>query len=156
MKYNAFGAELDRNGYAPSILQQGERCHMCGGHHIYDGLDRHEVFGGAYRKKSKELGLWVLLCHVWDYLKKSWNPSPVGYCAQYLRYPALENLLSAGLYRITNQIAEGYRVTRETILTRRCRQCFRRSTKHSAGQPKKQNAASGRPLRPPTIRMWPR
>lgn len=36
---------------------------MCGGRYIYDGLDRHEVFGGAYRKKSKELGLWVLLCH---------------------------------------------------------------------------------------------
>lgn len=32
MKHNTFGAELDRNGYAPSILQQGERCHMCGGH----------------------------------------------------------------------------------------------------------------------------
>ena len=62
MKHNAFGAELDRNVYA-SILQQGEHCHMCGGHYIYDKLDRHEVFGGAHRKKSKELGLWVLLCH---------------------------------------------------------------------------------------------
>lgn len=53
--------------------------------------------------------------HVWDYLEKSWNPSPVGYCAQYLRYPALENLVSSGLYKIADQIAEGYRVTRETI-----------------------------------------
>lgn len=53
--------------------------------------------------------------HVWDYLRKSWNPSPVGYCAQYLRYPAMENLVSSGLYKIADQIAEGYRVTRETI-----------------------------------------
>lgn len=58
MKYNAFGAEMDRNGYAPSILQQGERCHMCHENPTFDQLDRHEVFGGAYRKKSKELGLW--------------------------------------------------------------------------------------------------
>lgn len=63
MKHNAFGAELDRNGYAPSILQQGERCHMCHENPTFDQLDRHEVFGGAYREKSKELGLWVLLCH---------------------------------------------------------------------------------------------
>ena len=26
-------------------------------------MDRHEVFGGAYRAKSKRLGLWVHLCH---------------------------------------------------------------------------------------------
>ena len=53
--------------------------------------------------------------HVWDYLRKSWNPSPVGYCAQYLRYPAMENLVSAGLYRIVDQIADGFQVTRETM-----------------------------------------
>lgn len=53
--------------------------------------------------------------HVWDYLRKSWNPSPVGYCAQYLRYPAMENLVNAGLYRIVDQIADGFHVTRETM-----------------------------------------
>ena len=36
---------------------------MCSSNHWYDKPDRHEVFGGAYREKSKELGLWVLLCH---------------------------------------------------------------------------------------------
>lgn len=53
--------------------------------------------------------------HVWDYLRKSWNPSPVGYCAQYLRYPAMENLVNAGLYRIVDQIADGFHVTKETM-----------------------------------------
>lgn len=49
------------NGYNPSILQQDECCYLCG--RCDRKLDRHEVFGGAYRQKSKEYGLWVLLCH---------------------------------------------------------------------------------------------
>lgn len=52
---------MDRNGYNPSILQKGERCFLCGRRDRK--LDRHEVFGGAFRGKSKKLGLWVLLCH---------------------------------------------------------------------------------------------
>lgn len=53
---------LDRNGYAPSILQKDTtRCWKCGARD--EKLDRHEVFGGAYRNKSKQLGLWVTLCH---------------------------------------------------------------------------------------------
>lgn len=53
---------LDRNGYAPSILQDDLTvCYRCG--HAYQKLDRHEVFGGSNRKKSKALGLWVMLCH---------------------------------------------------------------------------------------------
>jgi hypothetical protein len=52
---------LDRNGYAPSILQTEERCFLCG--RTDRKLDRHEPFGGPYRAKSKADGLWVLLCH---------------------------------------------------------------------------------------------
>ena len=53
--------KLDRNGYAPSILQDGDYCFLCG--RMDRKLDRHEVFGGAYRDKSKMDGLWMLLCH---------------------------------------------------------------------------------------------
>lgn len=49
------------NGYAPSIMQKGDGCFLCGRRDRK--LDRHEVFGGAYRSKSKAYGLWVLLCH---------------------------------------------------------------------------------------------
>lgn len=58
---NEYGATLDRNGYAPSIVQDIEGCYFCARR---DGkLDRHEIFHGAYRQKSKALGLWVTLCH---------------------------------------------------------------------------------------------
>lgn len=54
----------DRNGYAESILQKSEsRCFLCGANGSGDPLNRHEVFGGANRQKSKRLGLWVNLCH---------------------------------------------------------------------------------------------
>lgn len=53
---------LDRNGYAPSILQEDlSCCFNCG--HSDEKLDRHEVWGAANRQKSKALGLWVNLCH---------------------------------------------------------------------------------------------
>ena len=53
---------LDRNGYAPSILQDDlSCCFLCG--HSDMKLDRHEVWGAANRQKSKALGLWVMLCH---------------------------------------------------------------------------------------------
>lgn len=51
--------------------------------------------------------------HVWDYVKLAWNPKPVGYCTQYLRYPSMENLVSAGLYGIVNQMASGYFVKKD-------------------------------------------
>ena len=47
--------------YAPSILQYGHACFLCG--RTDRKLDRHEVFQGPYRQKAKEDGLWVLLCH---------------------------------------------------------------------------------------------
>lgn len=58
---NEFGVELDRNGYAPSIVQQsGLTCSLC--YRTDRPLQRHEVFHGPYRTKSKNLGCWVLLC----------------------------------------------------------------------------------------------
>ena len=60
--YNEYGRKLDRNGYAPSILQLDCECWLCGKQGM-EKLDRHEVFGGPYRSKSKRLGLWVLLHH---------------------------------------------------------------------------------------------
>lgn len=56
---NDYGVTLDRNGYAPTIMQRAERCYMCGRSGI---LQRHEIYGNAYRDKSKEFGLWVWLC----------------------------------------------------------------------------------------------
>ena len=53
-----------RSNYAPSILQSEEDqayCFLCG--RCDKKLDRHEVFPGPFRNKSKELGLWVTLCH---------------------------------------------------------------------------------------------
>lgn len=58
---NEYGARLDRNGYAPSILQQAECCFRCG--RTNGKLDRNEIFGGVDRDKSKRYGLWVLMCH---------------------------------------------------------------------------------------------
>ena len=61
MAKNEYGAALDRNGYAPSIVPgHGEwQCYGCGRN---QNLERHEIFGGAFRRKSKEYGLWVHLC----------------------------------------------------------------------------------------------
>lgn len=38
-------------------------CWLCGKNGINDPLDRHHIFGGAYRKKSEQYGLTVNLCH---------------------------------------------------------------------------------------------
>ena len=52
----------DRNGYNPSILQDDlSRCYLCGG--SSEKLDRHELYSGRNRAKSKYYGLWVCLCH---------------------------------------------------------------------------------------------
>ena len=39
-------------------LSRCYNCRRCDQH-----LDRHEIFGGANREKSKRMGLWVVLCH---------------------------------------------------------------------------------------------
>lgn len=51
----------NRNGYNPSIMQTYCSCYLCGRRDRK--LDRHEIFGGANRSRSKADGLWVLLCH---------------------------------------------------------------------------------------------
>lgn len=58
---NEYGAQLDRNGYAPSLLSTSTECFLCG--NSSGKLDRHEVYGGALRSKSKKYGCWCLLCH---------------------------------------------------------------------------------------------
>lgn len=39
------------------------QCFLCGANGSTDPLDRHHIFGGAYRKKSEKYGLVVDLCH---------------------------------------------------------------------------------------------
>ena len=56
---NDYGVQLDRNGYAPTIMQKAERCYMCARSGI---LQRHEIYGSANRDKSKAFGLWIWLC----------------------------------------------------------------------------------------------
>lgn len=38
-------------------------CWLCGRRGYVDPLDRHHIFGGAYRNKSERFGLVVYLCH---------------------------------------------------------------------------------------------
>ena len=38
-------------------------CWRCGRNGTADPLDKHHIFGGAYRAKSEKLGLTVYLCH---------------------------------------------------------------------------------------------
>lgn len=60
MPVNEWGVKLARNGYAPSILDTKPHvCFLCG---RTGNQERHEIFGGARRQKSKEYGLWVNLC----------------------------------------------------------------------------------------------
>lgn len=62
---NEYGAELDSNGYAPSIMPDPlpevyyGGCYVCG---VGGDLARHEVFPGPYRTNSKRYGLWINLC----------------------------------------------------------------------------------------------
>lgn len=61
---NEYGSILDRNGYSASIVQND--LSICFNHcksPCSGPLNRHEVFGGPFRQKSKRLGLWVCLCH---------------------------------------------------------------------------------------------
>lgn len=62
--------KTDRNGYAPSIMQDDiSFCYQCGRRDRK--LDRHEPFGGAYRTKSKRYGMWIMLCHETCHLGKN-------------------------------------------------------------------------------------
>lgn len=51
---------LDRNGYAPSIINtEAGRCYVC---KKYGDTARHEIFGAANRQRSKAAGLWINVC----------------------------------------------------------------------------------------------
>lgn len=54
---------LDRNGYAPSLMDDYDDypcCYYCG--RSNGKLDRHEIFFGSNRDNSKRHGMWVTLC----------------------------------------------------------------------------------------------
>lgn len=57
-----YSPKLDRNGYAPSILQNKEECWVS---HSVGNLVRHEVFPASNRDNSKYYGLWVYLTPYW-------------------------------------------------------------------------------------------
>lgn len=60
MAINEYCVRLDRNGYAPSIMvTEAGVCWWCDKN---APTERHEIFSGPLRKKSKELGLWIDLC----------------------------------------------------------------------------------------------
>lgn len=60
MSKNEFGAALDANGYASSVLHtEPGRCFIC---RCAGDVARHEVYGASNRATSKRLGLWVHLC----------------------------------------------------------------------------------------------
>lgn len=52
-----------------SIISNEKECFIC---HTTQMLERHHIFGSAYRKKSEKDGLWVYLC------KRHHNLSPDG------------------------------------------------------------------------------
>jgi hypothetical protein len=43
-----------------SILSNEKVCFLCGAN---GPLEKHHIYGGAFRKKSEQQGLWVYLCH---------------------------------------------------------------------------------------------
>lgn len=44
-------------------MRTGRSCWLCGRNGTADPLDKHHIFGGAYRNKSEKYGLTVDLCH---------------------------------------------------------------------------------------------
>lgn len=44
-------------------MDENKSCWLCGRNGRIDPLDKHHIFGGAYRKKSDKYGLYVYLCH---------------------------------------------------------------------------------------------
>lgn len=87
---NEYGVEINRNGYAPSIMQSDlSRCYRCG--KTTGKLDFHEVFGASNRTKSKRLGLWVALCRDGCHLGK-WG---VHYNADAMEQLHLEGQIAA-------------------------------------------------------------
>jgi len=44
-------------------MYKERECFLCGRNGADDPLDKHHIFGGAYRRKSEQYGLTVYLCH---------------------------------------------------------------------------------------------
>lgn len=59
---NEYGEALDRNGYSATLWPDMDGCGLCGWQDR--PLQRHEVFHGPYREKSKRYGCWVTICDV--------------------------------------------------------------------------------------------
>lgn len=57
---NDYGERLDSNGYGPQIVPGNGACQYCTRRDR--PLQRHEVYHGPFRDKSKRLGAWVQLC----------------------------------------------------------------------------------------------
>lgn len=53
------GRPYDRNDYGPPLIPWENGCFVCGRN---GPLQRHEVFHGPYRLKSKQYGCWTTLC----------------------------------------------------------------------------------------------
>lgn len=69
-------------------------CWLCGGYDGIDLLDRHHLFGGAFRKKSEKYGLWVYLhhhsCHIFGPLSVHQNKDTMRRLHQYGQRKAME------------------------------------------------------------------
>jgi hypothetical protein len=55
--------EMARTG---SIIQTNtDYCFICKRHRkaVFGGLDKHHIYGQAYRNKSEKMGLFVFICH---------------------------------------------------------------------------------------------
>lgn len=44
-------------------MDEYKSCWLCGRNGQSDPLDKHHIFGGAFRRKSEKYGLTVPLCH---------------------------------------------------------------------------------------------
>lgn len=53
------GRPYDRNDYGPPLIPWENGCFVCGRN---GPLQRHEIFHGPYRLKSKQYGCWTTLC----------------------------------------------------------------------------------------------
>lgn len=56
-------------------MYTGRSCWLCGRNGTAEPLDKHHIFGGAYRKKSEKYGLTVYLCHGCDAHARAGHPT---------------------------------------------------------------------------------
>lgn len=74
-----------------------------------------ELWGTVLPIRWQELvGTPLENSHVWDYAKTA-HPNLIRYCAQYMKYPGMENLMSSGLIKILDDLAMGYKAESRLI-----------------------------------------